>query len=143
MRLPHHHGWGDLFTSNGCSARHGPTKNLQVEGFSPRPTNFLQVPCRVLQPACRSWCVLNLIDVGKILWYFEPTRSQKKVYAIFPSTYKFFVGRAEVSFRPPSKVFDFKCFLKISLKQVESVKGLKHSDFISLSSSESVKKEKI
>ena len=38
----------------------------------------------------------------KSLWCFEPNRSQKKDYDIFPSPYKFFVGQAEVHFRPTS-----------------------------------------
>ena len=41
----------------------------------------------------------------KSLWCFEPNRSQKKDYDIFPSPYKFFVGQAEVSFRPTRTIF--------------------------------------
>ena len=51
----------------------------------------------------------------------------KKVYEIFPSTYKFFVGRAEVSFRPTSKIVKnlqgepLRLFIEKSLKPGEGL----------------------
>ena len=58
----------------------------------------------------------------KSLWCFEPNRSQKKNYDIFPSPYKFFVGQAEVPFRPTSSENEEKLDFRKKPIQTELIK---------------------
>ena len=62
-------------------AHHIPPVSNEMEDL-PQPVennqeSDMDVLCLALQPTCRSLCTLNLIDVGKILWCFELTRSKK------------------------------------------------------------------